>query len=190
MPALVTGRLTGRLPGKRLALAAAGRVVAVTVPYRDEDVERFAALVPPQALAQAGGRLELFVVEGSGPSRHLVALRGASTGFRLVKRGGREAIVDSAGHETPVGPGIEGFIEALAVGDVDVTIKGWAGDTAEPRPADRVIAFSGSRLLGSGRPYVKRPDLKKAVRPAHGPGRLRAERLGPRDPSPVRRRPP
>ena len=29
------------------------------------------------------------------------------------------------------------------------------------RPAERVIAFAGSRLLASGRPFVKRPDLVK-----------------------------
>ena len=70
-------------------------------------------------------------------------------------------IVDPEGRRIPVGSGVEGSVDSVggAVGLIE--LKGWAGDTQRPRAAELVVAFSGSRLVGSTRPDAERPDLAR-----------------------------
>jgi hypothetical protein len=142
VPSFLTGELSGVPDGARLAVAIDGSVAASAVRWRDGDTERFSALVPPSAYARGPNSIDLIVIQGSGAGRRLARLPGAQLGYRLV--GG--AIVDGAGKRIRVAAGTAGKIKSLNVGQTDVKIEGTAPG------AERVVAFAGSRLLGSGVP--------------------------------------
>ncbi len=158
VPAFVTGTLTGVQTGARLAVSVAGRVAAVGRPFDDGDTRRFAVMVPPSAFAAGDNAIEVLTVTGSGFARRLSRLRGARAAYRLVKRSGRESIVDPAGRRIRVAAGaVDGAVESLSVNGPDVRADGWAGGDG---PADRVLAFSQGRFLAAVRPRLPRPDLK------------------------------
>jgi hypothetical protein len=138
----VTGELSGVPARARLAVAIDGRVTATAVQWRDGDVTRFSALVPPTAYARGANSLDLLVVSGSGAGRRLAALPGAQVGYRVA--GG--AIADGTGRRIPIADGGGGSVDSVNVGQADVRVEGKAPD------ADRVIAFAGTRLLAAGRP--------------------------------------
>ena len=142
VPTFLTGELSGVPDDARVAVAIDGRVAAIAAHWRDGDVARFSALVPPSAYARGPNSMDLVAIEGSGADRRLARLPGARLGYRLVDG----AIVDGQGRRIPIASGSGGKIESLNVGQTDVKI---AGTTPG---ADRVIAFAGARLLGSGRP--------------------------------------
>ncbi len=163
VPFVIAGRLTGDgQPGERMAIAVNGRVATVVRPFREGDARRFSALVPPDLFVRGNNRVDVVRVTGTGSARRLRLVKGADLDPRLVRdEAGREMIVQPDGRRVPVGPGVEGSVDTVG-GDVGlIELKGWAGDTQRPRAAERVIAFSGSRLLGSTRPDADRPDLAK-----------------------------
>jgi len=47
-----------------------------------------------------------------------------------------------------------------------VTVSGWAGDPGAAKPADRVVAVIGGKVVAQVRPQVERPDLPAAGLPA------------------------
>jgi hypothetical protein len=143
VPTFLTGELSGVPDDARVAVAVDGRVAAIAARWRDGDVSRFSALVPPAAYARGPNSVDLMVIQGSGAGRRLARLPGAQLGYRLA--GG--AIHDGQGGRIAIAAGTGGGkIESLNVGQTDVKIQGTAPG------ADRVIAFAGPRLLGSGRP--------------------------------------
>lgn len=142
VPAFVTGEVAGLPDAARLAVAIDGRVAGMAAHWRDGDVTRFSALVPPTAYARGANSVDLIVIQGSGADRRLARLPGAQLGYRLAGN----AIVDGAGKRIPVAAGSTGKIDTLNVGQTDVTIVGKVSG------ADRVIAFAGPRLLATGRP--------------------------------------
>lgn len=148
VPSFLTGELSRVPAAARLAVAIDGRVTATAAHWRDGDVDRFSALVPPTAYARGANSMDLLVIQGKGSARRLARLAGAQIGYRLANG----AIVDGAGGRIPIGAGKGGKIDSLNVGQTEVKIEGFAGDPASKRPADRVIAFAGARLLATGRP--------------------------------------
>jgi hypothetical protein len=78
---------------------------------------------------------------------------------RIAGEGGRAAIRFSTGERIPVAPGAAiGFVDGAAIADGVLTAGGWATSPSGDRPAERVLAFSGSRLLAVGKLRL-RPDL-------------------------------
>ena len=142
VPAFLTGELSGVSAGARLAVAIDGRIAATAAHWRDGDVTRFSALVPPSAYATGANSVDLIAIRGSGADRRLARLPGAQLAYRLTGA----TIVDGAGGRIRVAGDGGGKIDSLNVGQTDVTITG-AVDGAE-----RVIAFAGARLLATGRP--------------------------------------
>ena len=53
-------------------------------------------------------------------------------------------------------------MDALAIEPGAVKASGWAGTTDPPQAARLVLAFAGDAFLGSVRPSVARPDLKRS----------------------------
>jgi hypothetical protein len=142
VPSFLTGELS-RVPARaRLAVAIDGRIAATAAQWRDGDVTRVSAIVPPTAYARGANSVDLVAITGSGGGRRLARLPGAQVGYRLA--GG--AIVDGNGRRTPIAHRNSGSIASLNVGQADVRIEGKA------LHADRVIAFAGRRLLAAGRP--------------------------------------
>ena len=155
VPGLVSGTVAG-LPGNaRLAVAVDGRVVASAVTFRDGDAESFAAMVPAAAFRPGPADVELIAATAAGPRR----LRGSTAHYRLV---GGDAIVDGAGRRYRLASGPRaGHVDALAIEPGAVKASGWAGTTDPPHAAPLVLAFAGDAFLGSARPSVARPDLKR-----------------------------
>ncbi len=101
--------------------------------------------------------------------------------YRISRRGGSEAIVDSQGRRYPISrSAVGGAVENASADEADVGAEGWAGTTRPPRAADRVLVFSGDLFLGASVPSLPRPDLEKRYGRGPGPGRLQAEGRGPR----------
>ncbi|MEA2364147.1 MAG: hypothetical protein QOD71_3292 [Thermoleophilaceae bacterium] len=183
VPALVTGELSDVPADTRLAVALDGRVAATAVRWRDGDTARFSAVVPPAAFAPGANAVDLIAITGDGAARRLSRLPGAALGYRLVERSGRQVIVDGSGREIPIGSAESGgSLEAVGVGQAEVTIDGWAGDSRRARPADRVLAFAGERFLAAGVPSLSRPDVAGKLGPklARAGFKLRGWTGGPR----------
>ena len=105
-------------------------------------------------------------VTGAGAKRRLSPLNTGDVDARLVRDGDGDAIVEPSGRRIPIGPGVEGFVDRTRGSARLVVFEGWAGDTQSRRPAERVVAFSGDRLIASVRPDLPRPDLVKAYGPS------------------------
>jgi hypothetical protein len=157
VPTFVTGELSGVSPRARLAVAVDGRVAAPAVQWRDGDVTRVSALVPPSAYARGTNSVGLVAISGSGSSRRFAQLGGGAVGYRLADG----AIVDGSGRRIAIARGNGGSAESIAVGQAEVRINGWAGDPERRRAAERVVAFAGSRLLAAGRPELPREDVAR-----------------------------
>ena len=77
--------------GARLAVAVDGRVAATAVRWRDGDVQRFSAVVPPGAFAPGANSVDLIADQRQAAAgRRLARLPGAALGYRLASAtGGR-----------------------------------------------------------------------------------------------------
>ena len=160
VPSFITGRVTDVAPRARLAIAVNGRVAATTVSYADDGLRRFAAIVSPSAFVRGRNTVEVIAVTGTGAGRRLERLRGSALGYRLVRDGGRETIVDSSGRRFPItASAVQGFIDDQTLAGADLSIRGWAGTTEPARAADRVVVFVGGEFTAAGRPSVARDDL-------------------------------
>ena len=132
----------------------------------------------------ASGARPVFIVRGStlqpglprlaGPNGLLVLREGRQfDGFvrlavgryagqaraQIVHSDGGTAIQFSTGERIPVTRGAAmGYVDSATVEDGTLTAGGWATSPSGERPADRVLAFSGSRLFAVGRLRL-RPDL-------------------------------
>ena len=82
VPSFLTGELSGVSPKARLAIAIDGRIAATAVQWRDGDVTRVSAIVPPTAYARGANAVDLVAIAGSGAGRRLARLPGAQVGYR------------------------------------------------------------------------------------------------------------
>ena len=82
---------------------------------------------------------------------------------RLQKRSGREVITLTGAPTVLVDPtAADGFVDTVSRDENgELVISGWAIDAGGRRPADRLIAFAGGRLLASGQPTIVRPDVSR-----------------------------
>ena len=160
VPSFLTGQVHGVPKGARLALAVGGRVATVTIPYQDDDVRRFSAIVPPTAFVGGANDVEAVAITGHGPGRTLARLRGGPVDYRLVGKANGQALVDASGRRFPVvASAVQGSVEKLSADEADVRAEGWAGTADPPRAADRIVVFAGDRFLAAGRPYLRRRDI-------------------------------
>jgi hypothetical protein len=81
VPAWVTGSLEGTEIRKdvELAVAANGRIAALTRPFRREGEQRFSALVPETFFREGMNRIQLFAIEGTRADPRLIRLGETSS---------------------------------------------------------------------------------------------------------------
>jgi Sulfatase len=163
LPALLSGSVSGLPRDAQLALALNGRVAATATHYQEGRVDRFAAIVPPDAFARGANRVDLVAAIGTGSSRRVLRVQSERADYRLVQRDGRESIVSGSGETIAVDTTVNaGFLDGIDMKGGVVMVSGWAGDTSRGRVADRVLAFVGERLLAAPRPSLDRPDVAQA----------------------------
>jgi hypothetical protein len=162
LPLVVSGRVSGHEDGERLAIALNGTVATVVRPFERSGDWRFSAFVAPERLRSGANRVTVVRVTGRAAGRRLVLLGSGDVDARLVRDGSGEVILDR-GRRIRVGPGVEGRVDRAGGAGGLVVLDGWAADRQSRRPAERILAFSGDRFVGSAVPSVSRPDLARAL---------------------------
>jgi hypothetical protein len=118
-------------------------------------------MVPETALRQGPNRVQVLAVPrtGRGTFALLGQTRGGPSAFRLAG----DAIRTADGGRIAIGSRIRGAVErAPVVGPVQ-RLVGWAFDLGARRPAERVLAFAGDRLVYDARPRDLRPRIAAAL---------------------------
>ena len=191
VPALITGRLSK--PGQAqqvIAVAINDRIAAVTRSYQFRSEMLMDAVVPPSAFKRGANRVEVFAVGGPESRPRLAAAgRVSGTTARLVKRNGAFAVDGVAGKPIRVAPGaIDGNVDTVQLEGNRLVVAGWVTDARHTRPADRVLVFSGDRLLQATQPQLVRNDVAK-LGPGGGSSGFYLSRSGvPEDVAPERLR--
>ena len=163
VPAFLMGRVSGRADGGELvAIAANGRVVAVTRSYRDGSEVRLGAVISPALLRRGKNRIDAFAVTGSGEAVRLARAGGiGGAEASLARDGDRYVLVLGANRRIPVRRGAaDGRLRASASQGAAI-ISGWATDARHRRAADRVLLFEDGRLIEAAAPSVVRADVAK-----------------------------
>ncbi len=162
VPAFVTGVLAGPARGgEEVAVAVNGRLAAVTRSYRAGADVRMGVIVPPGVFREGANRVEAFAVSGSGAATRLVSAgRAESLAARIERVDGGEALVGVGEREIPVEEGVaDGYIDSVKADGDTVSVAGWATDAAHGQAAERVLLFSGDRLIQAGTLTGPREDL-------------------------------
>ena len=158
MPTYVSGTVSGLGAGSHdLAIAANGRVVATTTTYAD-DGERFAVLIPEEALRRGRNAIEVLALQRTGAGFRLQSLNGGRGGTVLRDRGGVLTLERPGDPDVAVTPG------ALR-GDVGVARKGaawvftgWAADLKARRPATSLVVLADGREVFRAAAHAVRPQ--------------------------------
>jgi Sulfatase len=193
VPAFITGALSGSAHGgEEVAVAVNGRVAGVTRAYRTGGEVRMGVLVLPDVFREGANRVEAFALSEAGGDARLASAGRAQTEAARVRRvDGEEALVGVGGGEVPVEEGVaDGYVDSVKADGNSVSVAGWATDAAHGQAAERVLLFSGDRLIQAATPTGPREDLAAQFGPGvalagfeftgvdadpggRGPGRLR-----------------
>jgi hypothetical protein len=156
VPAHVTGSVDGdgAAAPRDLVLAVNGEVVAVGRPLAG--TSEFAMMIPESSLRDGANRVQvLAVAPGPGLTFELLGQTGGDA-EDFVLAGG--AIRGPGGRRIAVRGEVRGEVrDSLQVGP-SVRLTGWAVDTRRRRPADRILAFAGERLIAVVRPREVDPQ--------------------------------
>jgi hypothetical protein len=160
VPALITGRITGD-PVKSgvVAIAINGEIQATAEVFPLDGDTRFSAVVAPGAFRAGRNSVRLLSVTGEQASTGLAAIEtGRET--RLAERGGSEVVVLPSGGKAEIDTGaVTGSVDRITFTENLLTVHGWAVDAQSKVAADRVLIFSGDRLLVAGAPSLIRGDI-------------------------------
>ena len=112
--------------------------------------------------------MEAFALSGSGSATRLAgAGRAESLAARVERVDGGEALVGVGEREIPVEEGVaDGYIDSVKADGDTVSVAGWATDAGHGQAAERVLLFSGDRLIQAGTLTGPREDLAAQ----YGPG--------------------
>jgi hypothetical protein len=143
------------------------RITAVTRSYKLGSQILIDVLVPPSAFRRGANCVEAFAVRGPESDPRLAAAGGvAGRAARLVRRNGALMVDGVASEPIRVAPGaIYGHVDKVDVEGNRLVLAGWVTDARHTRPADRVLVFSGDRLLHATQPQLERKDVAKQVGP-------------------------
>lgn len=173
LPGFVRGEVIGDLePDTHMAIALNGRIRTVVPLLEEDDTAQFSAILSDHAFVPGFNELSLMAVSGpdESPDVKRIGVDGHYE-FRLEpdESGGVERLVDNDGHtwEITEEPVMNGQVDATewypneAVGSStrDLFVVGWAVDTLEIRPAERVVFFVDGVFGGSAGPDIERPDI-------------------------------
>jgi len=168
LPARISGliRATPSNAGSQyLAISVNDRIQAVTEWYgRPNNARGFSAMVPDTAVLQGKNDLEVFRVLDRDGHVRLERLPGETRpGYVLTgsEESGGETLEASDGPSTPVVTIPDsGWVRMEANEETGIiSIMGWALDLKQPAKDVTVVVFQHGRLLHSGVPGDKRPDV-------------------------------
>lgn len=147
VPSRVVGELDGQpTEGMVLAVAVNGRIAATTRTFVQDRGTHFALLVPELSFRDGRNDVDVFTVDSGSLRLTWVGGTGRASTYALSKGG--EGLVLPSGREVPLVPGrLAGRIETSTVEGAALRILGWAVDLREQARVDRVLIFSGTRLL-------------------------------------------
>jgi len=159
VPARITGEVDGvsLAGGAPLAVAVNDRVSATTRTFMLDGRSRFAVLVRENAFREGRNTVSVFAISPSGGLARLGGTSNAA-GYRLSANG--KGLVSPSGARISIAPGrLDGRIESSTQEGGTVRIKGWAADLHDRALVDRVVLFSGGKLVYSSATTIYRWDV-------------------------------
>jgi hypothetical protein len=162
VPARVVGDIEGRSPpdGTPVAIAVNGRIEAMTRSFPLDGRSRFAALVPESAFREGSNAVDVYAVDPAGTGVRLALLGGTAHASEYALSHAGTSIVLPSGKRAEVEAGrLAGRVESSVVEGGTVRIRGWAADLHDDALVDRVLIFSGRRLLFASTTSVYRWDV-------------------------------
>lgn len=159
VPARITGEVDGVSlgGGAPLAVAVNGRVSATTRTFMLDGRSRFAVLVPENAFREGRNTVSVFAISPSGGLARLGGTSNAAD-YRLSANG--KGLVSPSGARISIAPRrLDGRIESSTQEGGTVRIKGWAADLHDRALVDRVVLFSGGKLVYSSATTIYRWDV-------------------------------
>jgi Sulfatase len=162
VPARVVGDIEGRSPpdGTPVAIAVNGRIEAMTRSFPLDGRSRFAALVPESAFREGSNAVDVYAVDPAGTGVRLALLGGTAHASEYALSHAGTSIALPSGKRAEVEAGrLAGRVESSVVEGGTVRIRGWAADLRDDALVDRVLIFSGRRLLFASTTSVYRWDV-------------------------------
>jgi Sulfatase len=165
LPTFVSGRLEGSTASSpvRLLVVVNGRIAGSTYSFDTGAGTLFASMVPESAMKAGTNDVRLIQVAGQGRHRTFSAIDvAAAAPYRIAERDGTEVILHGSDVAATVRAGaIKGYVERVVQDGGTLAAEGWSA-TAEG-PADTILVFAQGKLVASGRPTERRPDVAKVV---------------------------
>jgi Sulfatase len=174
LPGFVRGEIVGDVgPDVHIAIALNGLIRTVVPVMEADGTSNFSAILPEHAFEPGFNDLTLMAVTGpiDSPMVESIELDGQKE-FQLDpgESGEPEHLVDNEGRrwEVTKEPVINGLVEGtnwypneVVTSRTDLAVVGWAVDTLEVRPVERVAFFVDGIYGGSVAPDVERPDVQR-----------------------------
>ena len=174
LPGFVRGEVFGDVePDLHLAVAMNGRIRTVVPVIEGGDITSFSAFLPEHAFAPGFNDLTLMAVNGPIDSPEVESIElDEQQEFQLEpgESGEPGHLVDGDGRtwELTEEQVMNGYVEAtewypneVMRSRTDLVVVGWAADSLEVRPAERVVFFIDGVFGGSAAPDVERPDIEE-----------------------------
>ena len=175
VPARVTGEVGGGslAPGSAVAISVNGRVAATTRLFDVDGRNRFAVLVPERSLDEGRNSVEVFSISSSAGGVRLARLGGTSHAPQYVLSADGASLVLPTRRSVPIAAGrLDGRVESSTVEGGTLRVRGWAADLRHHALVDRVLVFSGRRLVSSSATTVFRWDVDAIL------GKTKSPRVG------------
>lgn len=149
-----------------LAVTVNDVVQAVTRTFREEEnVRKFAAIVPETAFRAGRNEIEVFAVSEEKILLRLTQPRSKSdVTYSLIVAPGQvsDAILSSRGESFPVVPdALQAYVDTISLQDEVVSFSGWAADVGRTQPVEAILIFRNGRFFFAGQTLIDRPDIVK-----------------------------
>jgi hypothetical protein len=162
VPARITGEIdrTSLAPDTALAVAVNGRVAATTRTFVLDRRLRFAALVPESSFVDGRNAVDVLAISGAPGRPSLTELGGTSGAPQYaLTADGTGIALPSRRVAALAGKRLAGQMETPTVEHGTIRLRGWAADLRDRSLVDRVVIFSGRRLVFSSATTVFRWDI-------------------------------
>jgi hypothetical protein len=164
VPSRVVGELHGGAvsSGTELAIVVNGLVAGLTRSYSLDGRQRFAAMVPEDALRSGSNDVHVYAVIRTRGTPTLARLGGTTTTSDYSISDDGRAIVVASGARLRVEPDrLEGEVEYWSERGATTRVGGWAADVRDVALADQILLFSGRKLVFAGGTTIFRWDVAR-----------------------------
>jgi hypothetical protein len=161
VPSRVVGELSGAVPpsGTDLAIVVNGRVSALTRSYSLDGRQRFSAMVPEDVFHDGTNTVGVYIVTRVGGEIALSLLGEAGTSSYAVSVDGRTIVLPSGDRASVESGRLAGQVESWSADGTTFRASGWAADVRDGALPDRVLLFSGRKLVFAGATTIFRWDV-------------------------------